>query len=145
MSTTSISVDIARSPAEVFAYMLDMSKMTVWTNMQRMDLNGPLRAGTTGEFDLPVMGRRRTFPFVITAFEDGRRWAIRVTNRLGLAFDYALTATPLGTRVEQTIDVLPTGLLRLLAPLLVRMIRGEEQGELRRLKAALEQEPQELG
>jgi len=145
VARTSISVEIARPSAQVGAYMADMANMSSWTNMQRMDLDGPLAAGTTGAFDLPMMGRRRTFPFVITAYEEGRRWAIRVTNRLGLAFDYVLVPTTSGTRVEQAIEVRPSGFLRPAGPLLVRIIRGEELRELRQLKAALEAPPAQGG
>ncbi len=138
MARTSVSIEIARPSAEVFDYMSDLANMTVWTEMQRMDLNGPLAAGTTGTFDMPMMGRRRTLPFVITAYDKGRRWAIRITNKLGLAFDYMIVPTPRGTRVDEAIEVAPSGLLRLVAPFLAPMIRGEELAELRRLKAALE-------
>ncbi len=138
MARTSVSIEIAQPAQEVFAYMADLANMTEWTDMQRMDVDGPLRTGTTGRFDLPMLGRRRTFPFVITAFEDGRRWAIRVTNQLGIAFDYRLLPTAGGTRIEEGIEVNPSGLLRLLTPLMTSMIRAEELGELRRLKAILE-------
>lgn len=138
MAKASASIEIDRPSGEVFDYMADIANMTVWTDMQRMDLDGPLAVGTTGTFDLPVIGRRRTLPFVISAYEKGRRWGIRVTNKLGLAFDYVLVPTPHGTRVEEAIEVVPIGILRLLAPLLAPMIRSEELGELRRLKDALE-------
>lgn len=138
MTKTSVSIEIRRSSDEVFDFMSDLAKMAVWTDMQRMDLNGPLAAGTTGTFDMPMMGRRRTLPFVITAYEKGRRWGIRVTNRLGLAFEYVLVPTPAGTRVDEAIELSPNGFLRLVAPVLTPMIRSEELGELRRLKEILE-------
>lgn len=140
MASTTISIDIARPPGEVFAYMADMSNMSTWTNMNRMDLDGPLKTGTTGSFDLPMMGVR-TFPFVITAYEEGRRYGLRTTERLNLDFLYTLSQSGDGTHIEQLIDVQPKGILRPFAPLLVRMLRGEEMGELRRLKAALEATP----
>lgn len=138
MARTSASIEIAKPPAQVFAYMADLANMTQWTDMQQMSLDGPLTAGTTGTFDLPILGRHRAFPFVITAYEEGHRWAIRVTNRLGLSFDYVLAPTHGGTRINEAIEVNPGGALRLIAPLLAQMVRGEEQGELRRLKAVLE-------
>jgi hypothetical protein len=140
MAKTSVSIEIARPPAAVFAYMTDLTNMTVWTDMQRMDLNGPLAAGTTGELDLPMMGRR-TFPFLITAFDKDRRWAIRLTNWIGVDYDYLLTPTAAGTRIDQGIEVRPKGILRPLGYLLAPMMRGEELGELKRLKAVLEAPP----
>ncbi len=141
MARTSISIKIARNRDEVWAFMADMANMTAWTNMVRMDLDGDLAEGTTGSFDLPMLGRRRTFPFVITAYQPGHRWAIQITSRLGVEFDYTLESVADGTRIDQLIDAQPTGLLRPLAPLLARMMREEEQSELRRLKAALENGP----
>jgi Polyketide cyclase / dehydrase and lipid transport len=137
----SVSIEIERSPSDVFDFMIDHSKMSLWTDMQKMDLDGPLATGTTGSFDLPMMGRRLTFPFVITAYESGKRWAIKVTSKIGLSFDYKLEPTTVGTRVVEDIDVNPRGLLALLTPLLAYMISGEELGELRRLKSALEAPP----
>src|SRR5262245_21546402 len=111
MTKTSVSIEIRRSSGEVFDFISDLAKMRVWTDMQRMDLDGPLAAGTTGTFDMPMMGRRRRLPFVVTAYEKGRRWGIRVTNKLGVAFEYVLETTPAGTRIDEAIELSPKGLL----------------------------------
>lgn len=138
MASARISISIARPPADVFAFMTDAANMSAWTNMTRMDFDGPAQPGTRGSFDLPMMGRRRTFPFVLTAYDEGQRYGLRTTDRLNLGFLYELSAADGGTRLEQQIEVEPKGWLAPFAPLLVRLMRGEEMGELRRLKQALE-------
>jgi Polyketide cyclase / dehydrase and lipid transport len=138
MAKATVSIEIAKPTSQVFGYMSDLNNMTKWTNMEGMNLDGPLATGTTGAFDMPMMGRNRVFPFVITEYLADRRWAIKITNRLQVLFDYSFLPTPRGTRITQIIDVRPNGLLRLAAPLIAMMMRGEEMGELRRLKTALE-------
>jgi uncharacterized protein YndB with AHSA1/START domain len=75
-------IDIARPPAEVFAYMTDPAKLGTWQDAEDVEqlTPGPVGAGTRLREVHKALGRRREEITEIVVFEPGRRFDIRVVE-----------------------------------------------------------------
>ena len=90
------SIDIARSPEDVFAYMTDPSLLATWQDAEHVEqlTPGPVGVGTRFREVHRVMGRRRVEETEVVTFEPGRRFEIRVHRR-------AARRRPLGLRADR--------------------------------------------
>src|SRR5688572_18922992 len=106
---------VDRSPAQVWAYMMDFEKAPLWRNLvcdMRIVTDGPLRAGSEVEitFDLPV--GRRTSRCEVSVFETARRFGLRTTTeKVTATFEYGLVPEGPGTFVTYTCDLRPRGIM----------------------------------
>jgi hypothetical protein len=135
------SVDIARSPGEVFAFMVDQAN---WAAMDPalVDLSPRGRAakGQHGTITRRVMGMRVTTAWVITELEPGSRMTMLIAGReYELGETSTLTPEGSGTRVTVVDTLTPTSLLgRLMVPLSRGFIRRDLEARTGRLKSLLD-------
>jgi len=131
-------IDIARPPADVFAYATDPARFPEWqSDVVRVQVEGP-RFTTTRR-----IGRtERTMTQEIIENDPPRRWAVRGVSgpvRPNATVDIAPLDEGAGSRVTFGLDFTGRGIGRLMVPLVVR--RMAEKGapySYRRLKELLE-------
>ena len=80
MATT--TVEIARAPEEVFAFVIDPAKLSAWQDAEEVQqlTDGPVRAGTRFREVHKVMGRRRVELTEVVECDPGRVFHIRVVE-----------------------------------------------------------------
>jgi hypothetical protein len=136
------TVTIDRSPAQVWAFMMDFDKASLWRNHvrdMRIVTDGPLRAGSEVEIGFDLPGGRRTARCEVWVFETARRFGLRTTSKqLTATFEYVLAPAGAGTAVTYTCDIRPRGVMWLLLPMMMRANAERYAGQLARLKRAIE-------
>jgi uncharacterized protein YndB with AHSA1/START domain len=136
------SVEIKRSPDEVFAFLAEGENDPRWRSgvldIRRKSGHGRgaiYEQGVKGPF-----GRRVPADYEVTAYEPGRRLGFRaIAGPVRPEGSYELT--PLGaagTRVTFALRCSPRGVARLMSPMVERTMRAEV-AQLDRLRAVLEE------
>ena len=106
------------------------------------DDDGPVGLGTTGREVRAVPGNRVISAVIVTTFEPDHRFAFRTTSGPMLeAVDWTIDATPAGSRVTMALAFTPLARsMRLMAPLLRRLMPRNVRANSERLRAALNSE-----
>jgi len=138
--TATQSIEIARSPDEVFAFLTDPSKLPLWQDAEEVTqlTPGPLGVGTRLREVHKVLGRRRVEITEFVVYEPGQRFEIRVVDGPPVDGRWDVAATVAGTRLTFTPIVRLGGYRRHLEPLIVRATLLVFRRFHRRLKRALE-------
>lgn len=142
MIRTTVEIDIARPPEEVFAFISDFTNNIRWQDGMRectFTSDPPLRVGST--YDQVAVFRRREIrsSFVVTALDEGRTVTIETTaGPFPIKVTRSVAAVADGSRVRADVEGNPGGLLGLLAPIVTRMVRRSVRADYRRLKDLLE-------
>ena len=144
MAPITTRVDVARPPAEVFAYVTDPGTMSEWQKgCLSGHMDGPAtRVGSRCTTIRKIGGREREVTTEITAYDPPRRWADRGIDgpiRAIVAVAIEPLADKSGSSVTIELDFIGHGIGRLLVPLVVRrQAAGEMPGNMRRLKQRLD-------
>ncbi len=138
------SVDIARPPEQVFAYVTDPTRFGEW---QEGVVEGHIEGGDAPHLGaLCTMTRRlggsnRTSTSELTVVDPPRRWAIHGIDG-PIRADIDVTVEPLEggeqSRVTIRLDFTGHGAGRLIAPLVIRQSRKEVPRSFGRLRQLLE-------
>jgi uncharacterized protein YndB with AHSA1/START domain len=144
MAPITATIEVARPPEPVFAYVTDPSTMHEW---QQGCVSGHMdapatRVGSKCTTIRKIGGREREVTTEITDYDPPRRWADRGVDGPIRAI-VAVTVEPLAdgssSRVTIDLDFTGHGIGRLLVPLVVRRQAAREMPEnMRRLKQRLE-------
>jgi hypothetical protein len=134
---------IARSPAEVAAYMFDPAHDLAWTGgitSSRPDQPGPLREGHTVVRTARFLGREFDYGYVVTAHEPDRLLELKVDKPFPMLVRYELAPADGGTATDVGIRATgdPGRFFGLLRPLLAVQVRRSIAADLARLKRCLE-------
>jgi uncharacterized protein YndB with AHSA1/START domain len=142
VASFSHTVEIARSPAEVFPWLLEEDKVPRWTGhlerYERLD-DGAIRPGSRIRQVLEVSGRTIDVELEVTAYEPPSGAQTRFsTNGIEVVSSYALEAAGAGTRLTQSIEAKPSGLsARMLVPLVQPRLEQKLTEDLARLQEEL--------
>ena len=142
MASFAHSVDIPRSPADVFPWLLEEDKVPRWTGhltrYERID-GGALGTGSRVRQVLDVSGRTIDVELEVTGYEPPSGAQTRFsTNGIEVVSSYALEAAGAGTRLTQTIEAKPSGLTaRLLVPVVQPRLEQKLTEDLERLRVTL--------
>jgi hypothetical protein len=139
------SIEIARSPEDLFAYVGDLSRHGEWQSQivdVQVDTEGPTRVGSRATETRRVPGGPRRLTYEVTEWDPPRRVAFRGVNG-PIRVRGALTAEPAGdgshSRVTLELDFDAHGLFpKLLLPLVRRDARKQVPRDQARLKERLE-------
>jgi uncharacterized protein YndB with AHSA1/START domain len=141
MPEASGTVDIRRPPADVFAFLADGENNRRWRTGV-LDIRHKSGQGQGAIYEQGVkgpFGRRVPADYEVTAYEPDRRLAFRaIAGPVRPEGSYELT--PLnggGTRVTFALRASPSGLAKLLGPMVAKTMRSEV-AQLDRLRAVLE-------
>jgi uncharacterized protein YndB with AHSA1/START domain len=138
-----VETDIARTPAEVFAYVTDPTKLTTWqTNTVSVmaEDEGPLDVGTRlREIHRAPGGKQLASLVEVCEYELDRTFALHTVEG-ALPIDGRITFEPIarGPRLRFRVCGQPRGAMRLAQPLLRRTLKGQFAGHCATLKQVLE-------
>jgi carbon monoxide dehydrogenase subunit G len=136
------TVEIARPPAYVFPWLLEVELVPRWTShltrYERID-DGALGAGSRVRQVLEVSGRTIDVEMEVTGYEPPSGAQTRFsTNGIEVVSSYALQAAGAGTRLTQTIEAKPSGLTaRMLVPVVQPRLEEKLTQDLERLREQL--------
>jgi uncharacterized protein YndB with AHSA1/START domain len=144
MTPITASIEIDRTPQDVFAYASDPVRQTEWQEgllSVKLETDGPVGVGTKAVDTRKVPGGTREFPFEMTEFDAPNRMSFQVTDG-PVRPSGTMTFTPLDggtrTKVEFTMEFKGHGLGVLLIPLVNRDARKIAPKDLEQLKSRLE-------
>lgn len=132
------SVEIARSPEDVFDYLSDMANEAEW-NPDCVSME-PLTAGPVG-VGSRFRAKWKQGPFVVaecTRHDRPRTWTYLNGGPISVGLTVTLEPTPGGTRLTSRGEWTPHGLFRLIFPIFIRQMRRAEVGVVGNAKIALE-------
>lgn len=136
MSPIVSTIDIARPPAEVFAYVTDPRRFPEWQrDVVRVELTGDRRFATTRRF------ARAEWTLVqeITENVAPHRWAVRgVTGPIRPSATVTVEPSGTGARVTFALDFTGSGIGVALLPLVRRQTQRGSPVSYRNLKRLLE-------
>lgn len=138
------SIEIARRPDDVFAYLDDLARHGEWQSgivSTKVETDGPTRVGTRVS-EVRRMGKReQPTPYEITEHTPGRSFGFRGTAGNVRVVGRG-TVESMGdgssSRVSVELDFVGSGLGRLLVPLARSQARKQVPLDQRRLKERLE-------
>jgi uncharacterized protein YndB with AHSA1/START domain len=138
-----IDTEIARPPADVFAYATDPAKLGTWqTNTVSAvpEPEGPLRLGSRiREVHRAPGGKEMPSVVEVSQFEPDRVFGLRIVEgALPLHADMTFEGTNGGTLVRFRAHGQPTGAMRIAQPLLRRTLRKQFAEDCATLKRVLE-------
>ncbi len=140
MPEASNSVEIARTPADVFAFLADGTTNPQWrdgvTDVRLKSGNGIgaiYEQGVKGPF-----GRRVPADYEITAYEPNRRIGFRaIAGPVRPEGAYELEPAAGGTQLTFRLSCSPSGLSKIMTPMVAKTMRSEV-AQLDRLRGILE-------
>jgi len=132
---------IDRPPAAVFAYLVDLENLPRWNyaiSDTRKVTTGPVGVGTRYRQSRTIPARTHE-SLEVTELDTDRRLAVSGSlNALPAKISYELQPEGRATVLTNTIELRPSGLLSLLAPIATREIKSAVAANLQILKQILE-------
>ena len=142
MTTMTQSVTVNRPVAEVWDFISDFENTTRWSRgvlEARQTSDGPLGVGSTLQTVVKAFGRRRTADYLVTEYEPNHAFAFKVTSGpMSSRARYSVEPAGAGTRLTASGEAEAAGLYKLLAPILVRIVKRHSEDDLASLKRILE-------
>lgn len=141
----SVETEIARAPAEVFAYVTDPAKLPTWqrnTVSVRQEGDGPLGLGTRLHEVHRAGGKELESVVEVSEYEPDRVFALKMIEG-PLLVDGRITLAPAGAGTCLTFSGSgqPSGAMRLAGPLLGRTLKRQFARHCEHLKEVLESQP----
>jgi uncharacterized protein YndB with AHSA1/START domain len=139
-----LTIDVARAPAAVFAYVTDPRNLPAWQGTAAVEqlTAGPVAVGTRFRETHERMGRRLESVTEVTAYEPDRRFAVRVAEGpVPIDGDWRFAPADGGTRIDFSASVQLSGAMRVLRQLIARAVRRQMRRDHERLKQLLESQP----
>ena len=132
-----VTIHLDRPVEQVFAFLLDTSKLTTWqSNLIKSEqiTEGPLHAGSRFR-EVRRMGRQEfEIEAEITALETNKRLETKTVTRPQAMVSYWLTPEQGGTRLKYKFVLITSGLMRLLEPMIAGSIKKETKSDFETLK-----------
>jgi uncharacterized protein YndB with AHSA1/START domain len=143
MAGFEVTVDVARPPAEVFAYLTDVSKLPEWqATASEAEIDGAVRLGARIRERRHFLGRDVRTELEVTTYDPPRRFDVRSHGGPAeLAIRHTLSPTDEGTRLRAEVDVTLGRMLRIAAQGALKLAEREFRGDFARLKELLEATP----
>ena len=136
------SVEIARPAPEVFAFVADQTNAPRWQqglHEVRRLTDGPIGVGSEHEFVRRFAGREVASRNRFVAYEEGRFVEFEIPEGwLSGRASYRTEPAPGGTVLTGRMDFRARGLVRVLEPVLTRLLARDSRRDDARLKALLE-------
>jgi carbon monoxide dehydrogenase subunit G len=134
------TIDIARPPQAVFAFVTDLDNLPRWQpTVRHVEWKPPLEQGSTFEETREMLGRRATSRLEVTALDPPREFSIRVVEGpVSLTVRHLVEPASDGTRLTLDAAGEAGGFLRLAAPIAERAAARQAGQDLERLKRVLE-------
>lgn len=135
------TVTVARAPVDVFAFLAQFENIPQWNyaiSRTWKVSDGPVGVGSTYRQERTVPSRTEE-AFEVTEYDPDHRLAIEGTlGPFAARLSYRLEQTGDATLITNDVDLSPTGLTRLVAPLAANRIKSSVAANLNVLKQLLE-------
>ena len=135
------TVTIDRRPVEVFAFLAHFENVPLWNyaiSETRKTTDGPVGVGSRYR-QIRTVPARGEETFEVTEFEPDRRLSIRGTlGSFQGEITYVLEPAGNGTALTNTMNLQPSGPLRLVAPLAASRVKSAVAANLDTLRQILE-------
>ena len=139
MAVIENSVQINRSPEDVFDYLVDLRHELEWNpdaqSMEKLS-DGPIGVGTRY---LAKWKQSSLIEVECIRFNRPRGWAYSNGGPVSVVFDVTLTPQESGTLLASRFEAQPNGLMKLFFPVFLQVLKRGEKQNMRCIKAALEQ------
>jgi len=136
------TLDIARPPAEVFAYVCELSHAPAWLEAcVELSLASPgWRKGAELRYAFREGGSTGRMTGTLVEYEQDRRLRMEFADaKFGVAVEFGFSAAPGGTRVKHVIGIDVKGFAgKLMAPLIRKGNARQVKANLARLKQQVE-------
>ena len=135
------TVEIARTADEVFALLIDVSRVPEWqASAIESRADGPLAEGVRIHERRHFLGHDAETELEVSTYEPGRRLALRtLKGPIKLSIDHVLEERDGRTSLRVRAEGKPHGLLRFAGPAVTAKARQELRRDFDRLKAILEE------
>ena len=135
------TVEIARPPEDVFAFVTDLDNLARWQPTVRdVRWDGELAEGSEFEETREMLGRRARSRLEVTVLEPPREFSIRVVEGpVPLTVRHLLEPAGSDTRLTLEAEGQARGLMRLAAPVAERAAAHQASQDLERLKRLIEE------
>ncbi len=137
-----VTIHLNRPVEQVFAFLVDTSKLPLWqSNLIKNELvtKGPLHLGSRF-IEVRRLGRKESeVQAEIIAFEPNKHFETQTLTQPQVKVSYSLEPDNGGTRLQHKFVMFPTGLLRLLEPLIASSIKKETTADFETLKQLLDE------
>ena len=141
MFTVTESVSIARSPEDVFDFFTDGRNRPRWDStviFDRLTSPEPVGVGSTIHSRMRTMGGESDFHWRVTEFDRPTRMAmVSTAGMLPTSVLFEFSAADEGCRARATIDARPTGMMRIVEPMIRESVRSTLATGLLRAKEIL--------
>ena len=142
MAGFELSEWVAKSPEEVFNFLTDTrnaSKLNPGIQHMEKLTDAPLGIGTRYRETRIVNGKQAQAELEVVQYDPPRTYAM-MNEAGGIQTSYTYTLTPErnGTRIDLQAEVKAGGLKKVMAPMVVSILKREDGDHLTRLKHALE-------
>ena len=138
-------IEVNTAPATVFSYLCDVERQPEWQpdiRLCRWDAPGPVAVGKTARQVLRLFGKEREATLTVDVHEPDRAIRFAKTIPFPIRFGWRLEPTgPSTTRIIYQAEAEPTGIFRLLSPLLAPGIRKTMERESQVIKEQVEALP----
>jgi uncharacterized protein YndB with AHSA1/START domain len=142
MAKIEVSTVIDRPIEEVFAFVTDPEKMSLWMSdlvEAKQTSEGPVGVGTTASAVANPLGRRIESTQDVVEYEPNRKFAIKSTSGPVASEDqFTFESIGSGTKVTRVTEAELGGFFRLAEPLVARMLRRQFETNFANLKDRLE-------
>jgi uncharacterized protein YndB with AHSA1/START domain len=135
-----LTVEIARAPAEVFAYLTDVSKLSEWqATATSADADGAVRPGARIRERRRFLGRDVRTELEVTAYDPPRRFDVQSRGGpVSFTIRHTLDPAGAGTRLHAQVDVKVRSMMRIAAQAPLKLAEREFRADFERLKEILE-------
>ena len=135
------TIEIARPPEDVFAFVTDLDHLPWWQpSVRDIRWERPLTEGSEFEETREMLGRRARSRLEVTTLEPPREFSIRVVEGpVPLTVRHLLEPTAGGSRLTLEAEGEAGGLMRLAAPIAERAAARQAGQDLERLKRLVEE------
>ena len=140
MPAFEITLDIARPPAEVFAFLTDVSKLPEWqSSATAVEIEGAIQKGTRFRESRRFLGRDVRTTLEVTRYEPPERFDVAARESpVSFAISHELTPASTGTRLRAQVDVKLGAMMRIAAQGPLKLAEREFREDFGRLKEILE-------
>ncbi|MFN2581569.1 MAG: SRPBCC family protein [Candidatus Dormibacteria bacterium] len=142
MAVIENTVDINRTPDDVFDYLVDLSNELEWNpDVERMEriTDGPIGVGTRYR---AKWRRSSVIVCECTRYDRPHAWTYVNGGPVAVTLDISLSPREGGgTRLRSRFEAHPKGLFRLVFPMFLRIMRRTERENMINARAALEGRP----
>ena len=138
------TIEVSRSPAEVFAFVDDLGKTPSWlercTGIEKLT-SGENAVGTKLRYSYADGGRKGQMDGEITHRVPGEHLSFEYRDKMmAVTVDFRMAKSDAGTRLTHTVDIRPqTFMSKLFSPMIRRALPTQTMTAMEKLRGLLEQ------